>query len=81
VPARLPPIQPAEQGRFGLDLIGECYGHFRLVELVGEGGMGVVYRAERTDGIRQVVAIKLIARELGEPGRERFYRETQLLAP
>jgi tetratricopeptide (TPR) repeat protein len=62
------------------NLIGECYGHFRLVELVGEGGMGVVYRAERTDGIRQVVAIKLIARELGERGRERFYRETQLLA-
>ena len=62
------------------NLIGECFGHFRLIEFVGEGDMGVVYRAERIDGISQVVAIKLIANELGERGRERFLRETQLLA-
>lgn len=62
------------------NLIGEHYGRFRLVEFIGEGGMGVVYRAERTDGIQQTVAIKLIAQELGQRGQERFYRETQLLA-
>jgi Flp pilus assembly protein TadD len=62
------------------DLIGRQYGRFRLVEFIGEGGMGVVYRAERTDGILQTVAIKLIGNELANTGQERFKRETQLLA-
>ena len=61
-------------------LTGREFGHFRLVELMGEGGMGVVYRAERTDGLQQSVAIKLIARELAGSGQERFQRETQVLA-
>ena len=62
------------------NLIGEQFGRFRLVEFIGEGGMGVVYRAERTDGIKQTVAIKLIGNELARRGQERFRRETQLLA-
>ena len=61
-------------------LTGRQFGHFRLVERLGEGGMGVVYRAERTDGLQQSVAIKLIARELAGSGQERFQRETQVLA-
>lgn len=61
-------------------LTGKEFGHFRLVELLGEGGMGVVYRAERTDGLQQSVAIKLIARELAGSGQERFQREIQVLA-
>ncbi len=62
------------------NLVGEEFGHFRLIEFIGEGGMGVVYRAERTDGIQQTVAIKLIGKELTRTGYERFKRETQLLA-
>lgn len=62
------------------NLVGDQFGHFRLVECIGEGGMGVVYRAERTDGIQQTVAIKLIGNELARSGQERFKRETQLLA-
>jgi len=62
------------------NLVGEQFGHFRLVEFIGEGGMGVVYRAERIDGILQTVAIKLIGNELARTGQERFKRETQLLA-
>lgn len=61
-------------------LTGREFGRFRLVEFIGEGGMGVVYRAERTDGLQQSVAIKLIARDLAGSGRERFQRETQILA-
>ncbi len=62
------------------DLVGQIYGHFRLTNLIGEGGMGVVYRAERTDGVQQSVAIKLISTTVGHAGRVRFEREAQLLA-
>jgi serine/threonine-protein kinase len=61
-------------------LVGRQVGRFRLVERVGEGGMGVVYRAERTDGVQQTVAIKLVASTLDEVARQRFEREAQLLA-
>ena len=62
------------------DLVGRQFGRFRLVEFIGQGGMGVVYRAERTDGITQTVAVKLIGNDLAKTGQERFKRETQLLA-
>jgi serine/threonine protein kinase len=66
--------------RSAANLIGGCYGPFRIVEFIGEGGIGSVYRAERTDGIRQVVAVELIARELGLNGPQQLVRATQLLA-
>ena len=61
-------------------LIGETFGRFRLVERVGEGGMGVVYRAERTDGVRQSVAIKLVMSTLAGVAQQRFEHEAQMLA-
>jgi serine/threonine-protein kinase len=60
--------------------VGREFGHFRAVEFIGSGGTGIVYRAERTDGVRQRVALKLVSGELGSALRRRFERETQLLA-
>jgi tetratricopeptide (TPR) repeat protein len=70
----------AAPGRNSEDLAGKSYGHFRLTTRIGEGGMGVVYRAERTDGVQQSVAIKLISTTVGHAGQVRFEREAQLLA-
>jgi tetratricopeptide (TPR) repeat protein/predicted Ser/Thr protein kinase len=70
----------ASSGRHAEDLAGQTYGHFRLTSRIGEGGMGVVYRAERTDGVQQAVAIKLISATVGHAGQVRFEREAQLLA-
>ncbi|MGE3630411.1 MAG: serine/threonine-protein kinase, partial [Sandaracinaceae bacterium] len=57
-------------------MIGERVGPYRLVETLGEGGMGTVYRAER-DG--QLVALKLVKTELSSPeAHARFEREARV---
>ena len=56
-------------------------GNYRLHEIIGEGGMGVVFRAEQLTPIRRTVALKLI--KPGMFGREvlaRFHDERQALA-
>lgn len=61
---------------------GRMIGHYRIVERIAEGGMGVVYRARRQDGeYDQEVAIKLIPASLfsAELAR-RFRQERQILA-
>lgn len=59
----------------------ETLGEYRLLERLGAGGMGVVYRAEQTS-LRRQVALKLIRPEyLYFPGaRERFQREVEAVA-
>src|SRR6266404_1454202 len=61
--------------------LSQC-GPYRLVRLLGEGGMGAVYLAERSDGeIQQTVAIKLLRAGAGRSSwRDRFLKERQLLA-
>lgn len=61
-------------------LTGTVVGRFRLEELIGEGGMAVVYRAERIDGVKQSVAVKLISTTLTQAAQHRFEREAHLLA-
>jgi serine/threonine protein kinase/Flp pilus assembly protein TadD len=59
----------------------EEVGPYRIIELLGEGGMGEVYKAERCHPIRQTVAVKII--KLGFDSREivgRFESERQALA-
>jgi len=59
---------------------GATVGRFRLIERIGAGGMGVVYRAERTDGVQQPVAVKLVSSTIDDLAKRRFEREAQLLA-
>ncbi len=60
---------------------GTRIGPYRIVELLGRGGMGSVYRAEREDDFEQQVALKLVPRELASPFiLRRFHLERQILA-
>jgi serine/threonine-protein kinase len=63
-------------------LHGHIVGRYRLLTELGEGGMGVVYLAERIDGqFDQQVAIKLVKQGvLDEEARRRFLQERQILA-
>jgi predicted Ser/Thr protein kinase len=57
------------------------FGRYRLIEVIGRGGMGTVYRARDTV-IDREVAVKVLPTELAvEPGyRERFRREAHTAA-
>ena len=54
---------------------------YRLLRRIGEGGMGEVYLAERTDGhFEQRVALKLLRTGVPRDLHSRFLRERQILA-
>lgn len=60
---------------------GEQIGAYRLISLVGEGGMGTVWLAERSDGrFQRHVAIKFLSFALSSRAAERFTREGSILA-
>ncbi len=59
---------------------GTLVGPYRIVAVLGRGGMGEVYRAERADGqFEQQVALKLLQLDAAEH-IERFQTERQILA-
>jgi serine/threonine-protein kinase len=65
----------------GHELVGQKIGSFEIVEMIGRGGMGVVYLARDTK-LKRSVAVKSMPVELQADSttRTRFRREAELLA-
>jgi hypothetical protein len=65
-------------------MLGKCYGRYRIIDRIGAGGMGTVYRAVPSDtlGTEDAVAVKIInADAAGQPGFiARFRREARIMA-
>jgi serine/threonine protein kinase len=80
-PASTPTVSVAPDGRSGVEEPGTVIGPYKLLEQIGEGGMGTVFMAEQSDPVRRRVALKVI-----KPGMDskqvvsRFEAERQALA-
>ncbi len=68
-------------GNGGVSMIGKTLSHYRVVEKIGAGGMGEVYRA-RDEHLGRDVAIKVLPTGTlaDEQARKRFRKEAQALS-
>ncbi len=81
IPVGNAPSGAAHPFEFGKLLTGDRLGHFELLEYVGGGGMGAVFRARDTMLDREV-ALKILSRAQGadDETRRRFHVEAQSAA-
>jgi serine/threonine protein kinase len=61
------------------DLIGQQWGNYRLIHLLGQGGFAEVYQGEHLR-LKMFAAIKILHTHLSEEGIEAFQREAQVIA-
>jgi eukaryotic-like serine/threonine-protein kinase len=79
-PEAVPVVPRSSKSVMGLPQPSELFGHYKMIRLLGQGGMGVVYEAEDLESGRRV-ALKILGQALDSPeSRKRFLREGQLAA-
>ncbi|MBI5216500.1 MAG: protein kinase [Ignavibacteriae bacterium] len=60
-------------------MIGTVLSHYKIVEKIGQGGMGVIYKAEDLK-LQRFVALKVLPslRNISEEDRQRFFQEARV---